>query len=94
MMAVRSDVHRNSKLFCLAQAVVRNGRAITAGVPDYRQLDFAPLPQPAASILPNGIVASRPADRVLEGEDAAAQQALSVQVLDGVVYHSPSAPHD
>jgi hypothetical protein len=61
--------------------VVRDGRAITAGVPDYRQLDFAPLPPPLAGVVPNGIVAPRPTDRLLEGEDAAAQAALDAQVM-------------
>lgn len=51
-----------------------------AGVPDYRQLDFAPLPPPLAGLVPNGVVAPRPTDRLLNGEDAAAQAALDVQV--------------
>lgn len=59
---------------------MRGGRAITAGVPDYAQLDFAPLPPSAADGLPNGLVAPAPADRVLELQDAAGQRALEAQV--------------
>jgi hypothetical protein len=64
--------------------VVRDGRAITAGLPDYRQLDFAPLPRAVAGLVPNGVVAPRAVDRLLEGEDAAAQAALAVQVRSGM----------
>lgn len=51
-------------------------------MPDYRQLDFASLPQPDAAAVPNGVVAPRPADRLLEGEEAAAQQALAAQARE------------
>jgi len=59
---------------------VRGGRAITAGVPDYAQLDFAPLPPSAADGLLDGLVPPAPADRVLEPQDAAGQRALEAQV--------------
>lgn len=79
--------HNYFQVPCRLQVVVRDGRAITAGVPDYRQLDFAPLPPPLAGLVPNGIVAPRPTDRLLEGEDAAAQAALDVQVTPASILH-------
>lgn len=49
-------------------------------MPDYRQLDFEPLPPPVAGLVPNGTGTAEPTDQLLEGEDAAAQAALKVQV--------------
>ena len=67
---------------------MRKGRAITAEVPDYRLLDFEPLPPRAAAALPNGVVAPGPADRVLAGEDAAGQVALAAQVARLHLHHA------